>query len=116
MQMGWEGPEDSVAAFLRAFLQQNKLQLIGEATPEEVESMRRLLPGFVESFQIVQVDELPEKRIQIILEKFADYARKNLKVDVHNEAMNLAYRLLLRYYPYESFPGKGIKFIGQCIS
>lgn len=116
MQMGGEGPEDSVAAFLRAFLQQNKLQLIGEATPEEVESMRRLLPGFVESFQIVQVDELPEKRIQIILEKFADYARKNLKVDVHNEAMNLAYRLLLRYYPYESFPGKGIKFIGQCIS
>ena len=30
--------------------------------------------------------------------------------------MYLAYRLLLRYYPYESFPGKGIKFLGQCIS
>jgi len=22
----------------------------------------------------------------------------------------------LRYYPYESFPGKGIKFLGQCVS
>ncbi|MCI5080706.1 MAG: AAA family ATPase [Saprospiraceae bacterium] len=116
MQQGGEGPEDSVASFLMSFLQQNKLQLIGEATPEEVESMRRLLPGFVESFQVVQVDELPEHQIQLVLQKFGEYAQKNLQIDIQPDAMHLAYRLLLRYYPYESFPGKGIKFLGQCIS
>jgi ATP-dependent Clp protease ATP-binding subunit ClpA len=30
--------------------------------------------------------------------------------------MSLSYRLLKRYYPYESFPGKGIKFLGQCLN
>ena len=46
---GGEGPEDSVAAFLLPFLQENKLQIIGEGTPRELESMRRLLPGFVQN-------------------------------------------------------------------
>lgn len=116
LQIGGSGPEDSVAAFLLAFLQQGKLQIIGEAKPQELESMRRLLPGFVENFQIVKVEELPEKKLQNVLEKFAEYSGKNLGVRIHTDAMSLAYRLLLRYYPYESFPGKGIKFLGQCIS
>lgn len=116
LQIGGQGPEDSVAAFLLAFLQQNRLQIIGEATPQELESMRRLLPGFVASFQIVNIDELPEKNIQIILDKLAEYAERNLKITLEKEASTLAYRLLLRYYPYESFPGKGIKFIGKNIN
>lgn len=116
LQIGGSGPEDSVAAFLLAFLQQSKLQLIGEARPQELESMRRLLPGFVENFQIVRVDELPEQQLQAVLDKFCAYSNKNLKVSIPSDAMTLAYRLLLRYYPYESFPGKGIKFMGQCIS
>ena len=116
LQSGGEGPEDSIAAFLLAFLQQGKLQLIGEATPQELESMRRLLPGFVESFQVVSIEELPEQKIQKVLEKFAEFAERNLKVRINPEAIMLSYRLLLRYYPYESFPGKGIKFLGQCLT
>lgn len=116
LQTGGEGPEDSVASFMLSFLQQGKLQLIGEATPQEVESMRRLLPGFVENFQIVNIEELPENKIHSILYQFADYAAQNLKMPIKGEALDLSYRLLLRYYPYESFPGKGIKFLGQCIS
>ena len=30
--------------------------------------------------------------------------------------MALSYRLLLRYYPYESFPGKAIKFFEKCLA
>ncbi len=116
LQIGGQGPEDSVASFLLAFMQQNRLQMIGEATPQELESMRRLLPGFVASFQIVNIEELPEKNIQLILEKLAEYADRNLKITIEKEASTLAYRLLLRYYPYESFPGKGIRFIGKNIS
>jgi ATP-dependent Clp protease ATP-binding subunit ClpC len=116
LQTGGSGPEDSVAAFLTSFIQQGKLQLMGEATPQEVESMRRLLPGFVENFQIVKIEELPEKKVQRILQLFADYAAQNLRMPIDSEALQLAYRLLLRYYPYESFPGKGIKFLGQCVS
>ncbi len=116
LQDGGQGPEDSVAAFLLGFLQQGKLQIIGEATPQELESMRRLLPGFAACFQVVQIEELPEKSIQIIFDKLAEYAERNLHIFIEKEASALAYRLLKRYYPYESFPGKGIKFIGRCIN
>lgn len=116
IQSGGEGAEDSVAAFLLTYLQQNQLQMIGEATPQELESMRRLLPGFVENFQIVKIDELPEDKIQSVIQQFADSARQSFHLNITTAALQLTYRLLLRYYPYESFPGKAIKFLGQCIN
>jgi ATP-dependent Clp protease ATP-binding subunit ClpA len=114
LQTGGEGPEDSVAAFLMSFMQRGKLQLFGEATPQELESMRRLLPGFAEAFQVIPLEEQREQQVLEVLSKFAVYAAKNLNCPITNDAQQLAYRLLLRYYPYESFPGKGIKFLGQC--
>ena len=116
LQMGGGGPENSIAAFFQAFMQQGKLQMIGEATPQELESMRRLLPGFVASFQIINVEELPEKKVQTVFQNLATFSEKNLGISIEREALTLAYRLLLRYYPYESFPGKGVKFFGRCIN
>ncbi len=116
LQTGGSGPEDSVAAFFLPFMQQFKLQIIGETTPEELESMRRLLPSFVSNFQIINLEELPEKKIQTIFQNLADFSEKNLDITIEREALSMAYRLLLRYYPYESFPGKGIKFFGRCIN
>lgn len=116
LQVGGGGPEDSVASFMISFLQQGKLQIAGEVTEPELESMRRLLPGFAENFQIVKIDELPENKIQNILNKFADFADKNLKVNIPPESLMTAYSLLQRYYPYESFPGKAIKFLSSCVN
>ncbi len=113
---GGEGPEDSVAAFLLPFLQENKLQIIGEATPRELESMRRLLPGFVQTFQIIRLEELPEDKVYNVLNELSKYSSKRHRISILPEAVSLSYRLLHRYFPYESFPGKGIKFLGQCIS
>jgi len=116
LRIGGAGPEDSVAAFLLPYLQRGKLQLVGEATPQELDSMRRLLPGFVENFQVVRMRELPEPKVRSVLEEFARYAAHNLKITVDAKAVDTAYRLLSRYIPYASFPGKGIQFLGQCIS
>lgn len=116
LQTGGESPQDGVAAFLIPFLQQGKLQLVGEATPQELESMRRLLPGFIAHFQIIQLEELPEPQILLIIEKLAAYIQKGIGIVIDSAAQMLAYRLLLRYYPYESFPGKAIRFIGKCVN
>lgn len=116
LQTGGEGPEDSVAAFLTSFLQNGKLQMVGEVTPVQLESMRRMLPGFVENFQVIELEELPEHKVQTILGKFADYCRQNMKINIDRKALSVSYRLLLRYYPYESFPGKGVKFLSQCVN
>ncbi len=116
IRIGGQGPEDSVAAFLLAFLQQGDLQIVGEITPQELESMRQFLPGFVENFQIITIKELSENKTHSILNQFAEYSDKNLKIKIPENAINLIYRLLARYYPYESFPGKAVIFIGKCIS
>lgn len=115
MQIGGEGPEDSVAAFMTNFMQNNQLQMVGEVTQSELESMRRYLPGFAENFQIVQIPELPEKSIHTILDKFSEYCAQNLKIEIDRPAIEMSYRLLLRYFPYESFPGKAIKFLSQAV-
>jgi len=116
LETGGEGPEDSVGAFLMNFLQQGKLQMVGEATPQELESIRRLLPGFAEAFQLVELEELKENDILLILQHLAQHSSQQLRIDIPEDAQHLAYRLLRRYYPYESFPGKAVKFISQCIN
>lgn len=116
LQTGGEGTEDSIAAFLIPYMQQGKLQIVGEVTPTQLESMRRLLPGFVENFQLIQLQELPEQKVYSILEKFAEYADQNLKISIPRLSLEVSYRLLLRYFPYEKFPGKAIKFLSQCIN
>jgi len=115
-QIGGEGPEDSVGAYLLSFIISGKLRLVGEVTPAELDSVRRMLPGFLENFQLLRIEELPENRIHNILSKFSEFCGNNLKVSLDKEAIELSYRLLLRYYPYEKFPGKGIKFLGQCVN
>ncbi len=116
LQTGGEGPEDSVAAFMSSFLRDGKLQMVGEVTPEQLESIKRMLPGFAENFQLVRIDELPEQKIQNILSKLADFSGSNLKVKITEPAINLSFRLLRRYYPYSCFPGKAVRFLGQCVN
>lgn len=113
---GGSSPEDSVAAFLLPWLQNGRLQVMGEVTPQELAGMRRLLPGFAECFQVVQVPELPESKVQSILEKYAGMLAQQQQISIRPEALKIAYRILSRYYPYEQFPGKGVRFLAKCIA
>ncbi len=116
MMIGGSGPEDSVAAFFSAFLRDGDLHMVGEVTPSQLDSMRRMLPGFVENFRIINLKELPEAKIFGILDKFSEFATRNLKINIQRAAMEVAYRLLLRYHPYEKFPGKAVRFLSTCVS
>ena len=115
LQTGGESPENSVAAFMINFLEEEEIKVIGEATEQQLESMRRYLPGFVECFQIVKIEELKENQVQSVMKQFGDFCQKHLKIKINQDSISLAYRLLLRYYPYESFPGKTVRFFQQCI-
>ncbi|MEL7020546.1 MAG: AAA family ATPase [Bacteroidota bacterium] len=117
LQMGGIGAEDSVAAFLVGFLQQGKLQMIGEVTDRELDSLRRLLPGFAEHFQVVNIKELSEAKTRTVLAQFADVvASSKLQIQLTEDSLQSAYQLLKRFEPYEQFPGKGLKFLGQVVS
>lgn len=115
LRQGSSSVENSVAAYLLPFIQNGRLQLLGEVTPQQLESLRRFLPGFVESLQVLEIEELPTKRINVIFDKLRDFVGQNLKVNIEKEAIATALRLLERFYPYERFPGKGIRFLGECL-
>lgn len=116
VHIGGEGPEVSVAAFLTPFLQQQRLVLIGEATPQELERLRRRLPVFAACFHVVEIEELSTPQVKTILDQLADYTLKQNKIQLTGEAVDTAYRLLNRFYPYERFPGKAFKLLSQCVS
>ncbi|MBK6621297.1 MAG: AAA family ATPase [Saprospirales bacterium] len=112
---GGYGAEDSVAAFIQSYLRQGDLQLVGELTPVQLDRLRQMLPGFAELFQVVEIPPMEEKTVHIILEKFSTYIQQTQDIAIPGDSQQLAYRLLKRYYPYEVFPGKGIKFLAQCV-
>ncbi len=110
---GGEGPEDSVAAFLTSFMRQKQLQMVSEATPEQLDVMRRLLPGFVEHFQIIRVNEMNTPSMLKVFDYYTSHTEKNLKISFTQPALEMAYRLLERFIRYESFPGKAIRFLNN---
>ncbi len=113
---GGEGPEDSVAAFLTSFIRQKQLQLISEVTSEQLDVMRKLLPGFVEHFQIIQVPEMKTASMLKIFDYYTRHTEKNMKVSFTQPALEMTYMLLERFIRYESFPGKAIRFLNACVN
>ncbi len=113
---GGEGPEDSIAAFLTPFVRNGEIRIVGELSPHQLEAMRVLLPGFIEYFQILRVSEMERDEVQKVLTLFSAYTERNLQVSLEKEALELSYRLLARFVRREQFPGKAIKFLGQCLN
>lgn len=71
IQVGGENPESSVAAFLAPYLARGDLRLVAEATHAEFEACRRLLPGFVDQFEVVRVDGFTGAAAQALLREVA---------------------------------------------
>ncbi|MEZ5058110.1 MAG: AAA family ATPase [Saprospiraceae bacterium] len=116
LQSGGSSVQDSIAAYLVPFLRENKIRIIGEVTPKEWDVIQQRLPAFASLFQTLRLEDMPADKVNRVMEKFADYSRQAHKVDISQDAIQLAYRLLARYYPYESFPGKAIQFLGKCVT
>lgn len=111
---GGEGPEDSMAAFLMPFIREGKLQMMSEVTQEQLEVMRRLLPGFVDYFRILKVEEMDTETTLKIFDYFSNHTQKYLNVSFTRKALETSYVLLDRFVRYESFPGKAVRFLGSC--
>ena len=112
---GGEGPEDSMAAFLLPAVQERRLRIVSELSPEQLEAVRRLLPGFAEHFRIIRVDEMDMATSLRLGEYYTDYAAKNLGVQIDLRTLQLSYALLDRFLCYESFPGKLVRFLQRCV-
>jgi ATP-dependent Clp protease ATP-binding subunit ClpC len=115
LQVGGESPEESMAAYLLPALRRGTLRLIGEASPGELEAARRQLPAFVDCFEPMTLPEMDGQRARRVLELFAAQTRGSRQVEIERTALDAGYRLLHRYVRYERFPGKAMRFFGECV-
>jgi ATP-dependent Clp protease ATP-binding subunit ClpC len=111
VRAGGRAPGDSVGAFLVPYLQRGELRLIGEATPAELEALRRLLPGFADVFHIHVLPPFTRAQAGAALRRVADNLRQKLRVEAERGVTDLVYRLFTRFLPYQSFPGQATAFL-----
>ncbi len=111
VQAGGGGSGESVASFLLPYLQRGELRMLAEATPEEVEACRRLLPGLLDVFQIVPVPVFSEPEAVEVLRRLTKAYAANARLQVDPMVPALVHRLFRRFEPYAVFPGPAARFL-----
>jgi ATP-dependent Clp protease ATP-binding subunit ClpC len=111
VRTGGSGPTDSLAAFFLPYLQRGELRLAGECTPAELDACRRLLPGFVELFPILNVPPFDRRAALAVLERTAERHARNLRLEVAPGVADRVYHLFRRFTPYQAFPGAAVTFL-----
>lgn len=111
VRIGGSNPSASVGAFLLPYLQTGQLRLVAEATPAELDACRRLLPGFTQPFEIMQVSELAVREAGEALDEIAAAGARDLRVEVDDEVSNAVLRLHRRFMPYHPLPGRAGSFL-----
>ena len=107
VRLGGTQPSDSLAAFLMPYVRRSEVRLIVESTPDELDAARRLLPGWVECFQIVNIEPLTHQQTQGIVGTMLREAGRNHRIEIEETAADTGTRLFSQFMPYQS-PPRGI--------
>jgi ATP-dependent Clp protease ATP-binding subunit ClpC len=113
VRIGGEGPDDSIAAFLLPYLQNGEIRIVSEATPSEMDALRRLLPGLADVFQVLNLAPFVREKALAVLGRVATVLKNNRHIEADDRVIELVYRLFNRFAPYESFPGKTVAFLTE---
>ncbi len=106
-------PTAGVGAYLVPFLQRGELRLIAEATAEELDACRRLLPSLVDACQILTIPPLARPQAIAALEKVGKVHAQNVPVGLPPSVAPLIVRLFNRFMPYVAMPGPAVNFIAE---
>ncbi len=113
VKVGGDNANDSIASFFLPFIQRGEMRVVAEATSAELDACRRLLPGFADAFQIVQIPTFTREKALSVLDLVAAAQERNLSAKITEGVTNLIYRLFTRFLPYQTFPGKTVSFLTE---
>jgi ATP-dependent Clp protease ATP-binding subunit ClpC len=111
LRVGGAEANDSVGAFLLPYLQRRDLHMIAEATAEEVDACRRLMPGLLDVFQIIHVPPFADSEALAVLERVVHACSTSNRLEFAPGSVTLVHRLFRRFQPYAAFPGPASAFI-----
>ncbi len=115
VRVGGLSPDSSVASFLTPYLTSGELHLIGEATPQELDACRRLLPSFASLFQVIRLTEFNTDQATSALEQLSVAMTNERKMTIEPGVVEMASRLYSRFLPYEPKPGKAASFLRDLV-
>ncbi len=95
------------------FLQRGELRIVAEATHEELEACRRLLPGIVDCCQLVTLPPMLRDQAVEALQKSAAIHQQNRHITIDPAAIPAVYLLFARFMPYLEFPGSAAEFVAE---
>jgi ATP-dependent Clp protease ATP-binding subunit ClpC len=113
VRAGAGSASESLAMFFLPYLQRGELRMIAEATPAELDACRRLLPGFVDPFQILPLPHFNREQAMRVLNRVAAIQARNQKIEINAEVTGLTHRLFHRFQPYQAFPGRSVAFLNE---
>jgi ATP-dependent Clp protease ATP-binding subunit ClpC len=113
VQVGGATPNESIASFFAPYLQRGELRLVTEATPAELDACRRLLPGFADLFQVVNLPPFTKEKALAVLDLIAAAQERDANVRARAGVTPLVYRLFHRFQPYQVFPGAAARFLTE---
>ncbi|MBY0232358.1 MAG: AAA family ATPase [Gemmataceae bacterium] len=112
-RLGGTTPGSSLAAFFLPYLQRGELRMVAEATPGELDAIRRLLPGLADVFQVLPIPELTRQQALGVLTALCAAHSANTQIETGRGLPELAYNLYRRFLPYGAFPGAAARFLSE---
>jgi ATP-dependent Clp protease ATP-binding subunit ClpC len=113
VRTGGRSPADSIGAFLIPYLQRAELRLIAEATPAELDTVRRLLPGLADVFQVIAVPPFTRTQAINCLAHVIAARRQIVRIDTDRGLAETTHRLFSRFMPYRALPGGAVGFVSE---
>lgn len=111
LQTGGSDPSGSIAALLAPSLEQGEVQLVVEATPEEWLAAQRLLGGFVDLFQVLQVEAMDESQCLQVMAQLRQQLEQSRGTRLSPALDPQIVRLVRRFQPYLALPGGGATWL-----
>ncbi len=107
----WSKGDENMAQFLKPYLADGTVTLIGECTPERLRAGENQDAGFLRQFRQMEIGETKDEDTLSILGQTGANLERRFKVRITPDAAQAVLELTRRFQPYRAFPGKAVAFL-----
>lgn len=107
---GQAGGMLDMASVMRPYVEDGRVRIVGELTPENLDQYERRYVSFFSSLHRVRVDEMSASQAADVLRAHIKFSLEHApgKAVLARDAVEPLVELAGRYMPYRAFPGKAI--------
>ncbi len=103
----------TVGHLLKAYLEEDSVQIMAEVTPEAWRKLREIDRGFAEFFRVLHVREPNENDTLRVMIRSLQSLEARTKVQFEPEVLPTVVQLQRRFVRTRAFPGKGVEMLQQ---